>query len=1366
MVIYDIHNNKILDATLTEGAEHEQELGRSDLVRLSWQSDVKLTLPAGAYITPFDDGLKYRLLSPYTPTEDDKGFKYTPEFQHPLMWLSRVPFLYDTTDADKNPIKQQEWSFDGLTTNALEYACKAINEALNITTESEKFTFTLCGNVDSSVSFSVSSNDILSVLSSIAQGCKNNACEWHLSWKHKALYFGQISINLGEDVPTLKVHDNIQKASVSDSKEPYYNCFYPQGSTKNMSTKALVGTGNVATLARLGLDKAVYPDGYIYVDTDGNVITKEAFEASGEIKQTLALSFDDVYPHIDLYVYNVRKHVRYLKNSQTNTIELDSRGNKKTYTIWYMRLAFPSVTKIAGKTAINITHDKDESGNIIIHYWYDYEIDPKKQVLQGYTLKGMFKVNTHAIDGQYDVLTQGLVGQPNGQDGFELHYHELNNPIAAKPNEGDSGVDILKGDYEILKYQSGDTIIPTNESEGLYPRGKDVPDLTCNMVVLFNIVMGEHETKIAQEELAARTIKEIKRRAQDNNNYSFSSNAVAFANHNPKLYIGQKVTFDDGFGYQLKTRVIKLVTKLDYPIIQEITVGNQAVKGTISQLKEDVNNILSGNFSGGGLNATQISELIKNYVDPRFLRKNIPDTAQEVITFLKGIEFGDDFVKDSSGAGIYKDDNGQWHVDTDYIHARKKLTAEEVEVMKTSHIKGKVVNSAGGFVISRIEKITGAWRCYFVQQDSEGRRVYNSMRKNDLALCETFNLIDAGGQLSNHYWYRRVTDVGTDYVDIADNTKAEDYASGSDVPQVGDEVVQLGHLTDEERQSAIIQSAAGEGAPYFKIIKGINSFTLPDPIFLFDKQKFEIRVENPAKSGEYIPLQAFLDSMQGRINSVQQQADKQLVIWFGDAVPTLTTEPANEWTDDATKEMHVHDIYYNRSYAETGGGRAYSFEKNPDNTYSWHEITDADVLKSLEAAKHAQDTADGKRRMFVQERPVPPYDKGDQWSNATLEEYKNDLLVCVRPKAAGEEFNIEDWQAAQEFTTKQFETSLNVGDKSISAVVTDLRTGLKRVGFTLNGENSTFDIVADTFKVVTTTGKVPFFTDGEKLNAYFIDAKEIVAKGIKAQTIDAGGATFQNLTVTGDSTFEGTLKGTSGSFTSLDCLDGTNKVGGITFGTMGNKGYMAFTGDFGMLGETTGDIRKRFHNFYATNIYCNSQFGHKSRVCAVIRDDEMILYNDGHIDSRGIHVTLTFGFKYINGRQTSYYKIPMYSPGFGGENGEVSDIDNDNPNAQKGTQTYLDELPVGVPIDVVIFNCTRDCVYDFIGIGYGKQWTVINGNDKVAVTICRHGGAFRLEGGMNLTCCYVNPNWLSPQTVQNNTPGAGVFISPASDIDW
>ena len=467
----------------------------------------------------------------------------------------------------------------------------------------------------------------------------------------------------------------------------------------------------------------------------------------------------------------------------------------------------------------------------------------------------------------------------------------------------------------------------------------------------------------------------------------------------------------------------------------------------------------------------------------KIVRTDQDTIVNALTTFMKGIVFGKS-VRGESGVSIYQDEQGAWHIDAEYLHVHRKLTAEEVEIMKTSQIKGKVVNSAGGFVISKIERIVGAWRCYFRQEDADGRRIYNSMRVDDLALCETFNLIDAGGQLSNHYWHRRVIAVGTDYVDIADNTNVDDYASGSDVPQVGDEVVQLGHLTDEDRQSAIIQSAAGTGAPYFKIIKGINSFTLPRPIFLFDKQNFDIRVENPANRSEYIRLQDFLESMQGRISSVMQQSDKQLFIWFGDVVPTLTTEPANEWADEATKEMHLHDIYYNRSYAETGGGRAYSFEKNQDGSYGWKEITDADVLKSLEAAKHAQDTADGKRRVFVQAVPVPPYDAGDQWTNATYgDKYRNDLLVCIQSKKKGEEFSIEDWQSAQHYTTKQFEAEFNVGGKSISAFVKDLRTGLEAVGMHMDGENSSFTVNAKNFKVQTPEGKVAFVASDGTIDA-------------------------------------------------------------------------------------------------------------------------------------------------------------------------------------------------------------------------------------------------------------------------------------------
>lgn len=467
----------------------------------------------------------------------------------------------------------------------------------------------------------------------------------------------------------------------------------------------------------------------------------------------------------------------------------------------------------------------------------------------------------------------------------------------------------------------------------------------------------------------------------------------------------------------------------------------------------------------------------------KIVRTDQDTIVNSLTTFMKGIVFGKS-VRGESGISIYQDEEGNWHLDAEYLHVHRKLTAEEVEIMKTSHIKGKIVNSAGSFVVSKIERTVGAWRCYFRQEDADGRRIYNSMQVNDLALCETFNLIDAGGQLSNHYWHRRVIAVGTDYVDIADNTNVDDYASGSDVPQVGDEVVQLGNLTDKDRQSAIIQSAAGEGAPFFKIIKGINSFTLPRPIFLFDKQNFEIRVENPANRSEYIRLQDFLESMQGRISSVMQQSDRNITFYFGDAVPSLTNEPANEWTDDETKEMHEHDVYYNRSYVETGGGRSYSFEKNQDGSFAWKEITDADVLKSLEAAQRAQDTADGKRRVFVQAIPVPPYDAGDQWTNATFgDKYRNDLLVCIQPKKKGEEFSIEDWQSAQHYTTKQFEAEFNVGGKSISAFVKDLRTGLEAVGMHMDGENSSFTVNAKNFKVQTPEGKVAFVASDGTIDA-------------------------------------------------------------------------------------------------------------------------------------------------------------------------------------------------------------------------------------------------------------------------------------------
>lgn len=860
MVIYDIHGSKLMDAILTEGAVLERELGKTDVVKLSWNSNKKTTLPVGSYIVPFSDGLKYRLLDDYTPSEGSTCVKYEPVFNHPLAILSRIPFLYDTTDQDGNPIKQQEWPYDGLTTNALEYACKAINEALGITDESKKFTYTLCGTVDATISFSVSSNDILSVLSSMAQACKNNSSEWHLSWEDHTLYFGQIFVNLGEKIPLLKVHDNINQATVNSSNEPYYNCFYPQGSSRNMSRKAQVGLGNVATLVRLGLNKNKFPDGCIYVDKDSNVITKEQFVQSGAVKQMVALSFDDVYPHIDLYAYNVRPRYRYLKNRQTNEIEKDANGKNKVYTTWYMRLAYPTTVKDDTKTIVNTTNDIDEQGKQVTHYWYDYDLNVKEQVLQGHTLKATFKVNTHATNGKYDALTQSLVGQPNGQDGFELAYFDKNNAkeIPSNQNDGDSGINIKAGDYQIMFYQNGDVIVPTNQEEGLYPRGNNLPDLTCNIVVLFNIKQGQQEIASAQEELASRTEKEIERRFKDNNNYTFSSNPVAFEEKNPNLHIGQKVIFNDGQGYELSTRIIKIESKIDFPFIQSITVGNQAVKGAITQLKEDVKSILSGNFSGGGgLNASQIETVIKNFTLPRFLRKDVADEAKGHITFWQGLTaLVKSFFNGIKNNGDIRNDGditNSGNIMTKNLTVTGKATFFELEIQKAKAAGGMSVNSAGTFHIDAVVETKDGFVCY-QRAEKDGVKLLQTCDPKDQMMCSNgMNSLPLQGRgdqtkdgkphaIGNHYYWRLATkapkEVETHTIDGKEEkclklvlSKTDHSKNTVDIPQVGDDLVQIGNRDNKERQSVIMTCAYNSfdgdlKAPYWVQYDGVNTYEL------------------------------------------------------------------------------------------------------------------------------------------------------------------------------------------------------------------------------------------------------------------------------------------------------------------------------------------------------------------------------------------------------------------------------------------------------------------------------------------------------------------------------------------------------------
>ena len=151
-------------------------------------------------------------------------------------------------------------------------------------------------------------------------------------------------------------------------------------------------------------------------------------------------------------------------------------------------------------------------------------------------------------------------------------------------------------------------------------------------------------------------------------------------------------------------------------------------------------------------------------------------------------------------------------------------------------------------------------------------------------------------------------------------------------------------------------------------------------------------------------LNEFIDNIYTpAITQIINQLDGVIETWFYSGVPTLNNAPANEWSN---KEVHLGDIYYNND-----DGSAYRFVKE-GLTYKWVEIGDSAVAEAMKAAAAAQDTADGKRRVFVTQ-PKPPYDIGDLWTNGTF------LKVCLTPKGASATYAAADWTEATNYTSDE-----------------------------------------------------------------------------------------------------------------------------------------------------------------------------------------------------------------------------------------------------------------------------------------------------------------------------------------------------------
>ena len=302
-------------------------------------------------------------------------------------------------------------------------------------------------------------------------------------------------------------------------------------------------------------------------------------------------------------------------------------------------------------------------------------------------------------------------------------------------------------------------------------------------------------------------------------------------------------------------------TGISQAILKAIKEARAASKGDAQTISNGVVDML------GKYVRDEIEKLTLKYIS-----KIHPDTAQEIITFLRGLYVGErgrgidengnaillgvigesfkseDYRKglvDGAGFGIYLDEHGKSIAEVDKLNVRQKGTFAELEIRKFAFTTGDVGYTSAACKISIVKDIDNAYRCYFLADDGD-KRISNDWHIGDQAICKTGNLISRTTKnASNRYYWRLVVNKGEEtingklyyFIDLS-NIKGSldltiegkmyscvgcDTSADNDVPQAEDSIIQLGSQTDTDRQYAyIVYVSEGRRVDY----AGINDYDL------------------------------------------------------------------------------------------------------------------------------------------------------------------------------------------------------------------------------------------------------------------------------------------------------------------------------------------------------------------------------------------------------------------------------------------------------------------------------------------------------------------------------------------------------------
>lgn len=410
-----------------------------------------------------------------------------------------------------------------------------------------------------------------------------------------------------------------------------------------------------------------------------------------------------------------------------------------------------------------------------------------------------------------------------------------------------------------------------------------------------------------------------------------------------------------------------------------------------------------------------------------------------------------------------------------------------------------------------------AYRCYFLAEQ-EGDAVDNDFAIGDQVRSESFNVRKGTyHKVGNHFYWRLA--IGRDedpvelegkkyhYIDLSDT----DCATASDVPAKGDVLNQCGNRTDVDRQNCLIFSAVDTYSPSIGLYHGINSYSFANKEYVeygvnkqtnkaffnvygdmyvgdrptkengyegssyvkYDSATKQVVIKGKlsAKStvdgkelSQYIKENSAKGLTEEQVNNLiknsqviadlQNQVDGAIETWFYEGMPTLTNAPASSWTTDKDKDTHLGDLYYDNKT-----GKAYRFAKD-GNTYKWTIITDTDIAKALSDASKAQETADGKMKVFSTQ-PNPPYQVGDIWVNATYPSdgstYKNEVLRCQTKKAAGSQFVIGDWIKASKYTDDTVANAAKAAAEKAQKAAEKAQGDIRNLGTTVTDNKKAFD---------------------------------------------------------------------------------------------------------------------------------------------------------------------------------------------------------------------------------------------------------------------------------------------------------------------